>query len=114
MNAPHGDYTMQQRTDDDIATKVLRVVDWKWFLGLIIAVVGWAIGSWVNYNQLLSSVDTMSKGFTALTVEIKSISQELTNLKITDLKHEAELARLKDQVAEIQSWKQAKQNGTLK
>lgn len=113
MNDRHEEISMQRR-DDDLATKVLRVVDWKWFLGLCGFVAAWAISQWINYNALLTRFDTMSLGFTSLVTEVKQISEQLTSLKIADLKHDGEIARLKDQVTEIQAWKQSKQNGTSK
>jgi len=102
---------MEHRKDDDIVPKILRVVDWKWFLGICGIVVIWAISQWVNYNALLKEFEVLSKNFTSLTLKIDGVSEQLTNLKIVDLKHESEIARLKDQVSDIQAWKQSLQNG---
>ena len=114
MNIPREEYIMTNRKDDDIIPKVIRAVDWKWMLGICGGMLVWAVTQWVNYAGLIKGVEGMEKSFTALTVEVKQISEQLTNLKIADLKHDGEIARLKDQVSDIQAWKQSQQNGKSK
>jgi hypothetical protein len=91
------------RKEDSPVSTVLRVVDWKWLAGIVIAIFLWGVNQWVQYNALLKGFSEQGELIVKMTSEIKLLTTQLGTTNTDNMKQDFELIRLKDKMERLES-----------
>lgn len=96
---------LHTRKEDELVNTVIRVTDWKWLAGIIVAVCAWSVNQWVQYNQLLKEFTVQTTAIIKLTGTVESLALQLNAANTENLKQDFGLTRLKERVDAIEAWK---------
>lgn len=97
---------MQRRKEDeDPATSVFRVIDWKWLAGILLAVCAWSVNQWVQYNALLKGFTDQTTAIVRLTATVDSLVSQLNTTNTENLKQDFAITRSKERIDALEAWK---------
>lgn len=91
-----------------IAEKLIRVVDWKWMMGVIGSVIVAGALSYSNYVGMVRTVSDQTAGITRLTAKLDTITDQLNASHEASMKMGFDITRLTDRITAME----AKQNAT--
>lgn len=98
---------MFRQTDvDDLGVavgRVIRVIDWKWLLGGLIALGAYGVNSYNNYNNLIRTVADQTIIMTRLTTRIEALTDQLSDNKTANMKQDFDILRLKDRIEAVEA-----------